>query len=224
LRDYLIFAPLIGGALAVVYDVGFFYELHSGFFTIFSLSEHIAFAIQAIPIAILLLVVGTIEASLLWFLLEWARPRSNDPKSTPERRARRVMVRRVMGTVSTTALVIMIGYAFFTGRYLVATASAVTLFTLLPFLYLRSRDLLKLTLLLSTIVAIFCTSFSFGVIGADSILEGRAALSLVRTAGGGLTDGIFVRTGERGVLLYLLGDKKFQVIPWNDIKDIVTGR
>ena len=65
LKEYLIFAPAIGVALAMVFDVGYFYGLNSGFFSAFSLSEHILFAVYALPIAAFFLVGAAIEWAVL---------------------------------------------------------------------------------------------------------------------------------------------------------------
>ena len=50
--SYLAYIPLLGAALALTFDVGYFFALNLSFFTLFSLSEHILFAIQAFPIAL----------------------------------------------------------------------------------------------------------------------------------------------------------------------------
>jgi uncharacterized membrane protein len=44
--NYLAYIPLLGAAVAVTFDVGYFFALNLSFFTLFSLSEHILFAIQ----------------------------------------------------------------------------------------------------------------------------------------------------------------------------------
>jgi hypothetical protein len=51
LKDLAILIPLVGIVLAVTYDVGFFYGIGIEYFTLFSLQEHILFALQAIPTA-----------------------------------------------------------------------------------------------------------------------------------------------------------------------------
>jgi len=50
-RELLIALPLFGTTLAITYDVGFFYGLDMAYFTMFSLAEHIVFALQATPVA-----------------------------------------------------------------------------------------------------------------------------------------------------------------------------
>ena len=51
---YLPYLPVLGAAIALTFDVGCFYAIGIDFFTLFSLSEHILFAIQALPIVLVL--------------------------------------------------------------------------------------------------------------------------------------------------------------------------
>jgi hypothetical protein len=60
-------APLFASSLAITYDVGFFFGADIGFFTFFSLSEHVVFALQAIPFVLVpaLVIIGMIGVT--WF-------------------------------------------------------------------------------------------------------------------------------------------------------------
>lgn len=51
-KELAIFIPLIGTVIAISYDVGYFYGIDIKFFTLFSVTEHIAFALEATPIAL----------------------------------------------------------------------------------------------------------------------------------------------------------------------------
>jgi hypothetical protein len=64
--------PLIGSLIAVCFDVGYFYGVSIDYFTLFSLTEHIGFALEALPAAlaisiILIPVLVIIERSFSWF-------------------------------------------------------------------------------------------------------------------------------------------------------------
>ena len=52
IKDWIVMLPLAGSILALTYDVGFFYGIGLPYFTLFSLSEHILFALQVLPQAI----------------------------------------------------------------------------------------------------------------------------------------------------------------------------
>ena len=49
LKDFLIPLPIFGTFAAVVFDVGYFYGIDINLFTLFTLSEHILFSIEALP-------------------------------------------------------------------------------------------------------------------------------------------------------------------------------
>jgi hypothetical protein len=53
LKDVMIVVPALATAMAVTFDVGFFYGLGLRLFTLFSLSEHITFSIVAMPLALI---------------------------------------------------------------------------------------------------------------------------------------------------------------------------
>jgi hypothetical protein len=44
-----IVAPILGAAFGIIFDIGYFYVIGLRFFTLFSLSEHILFAVTALP-------------------------------------------------------------------------------------------------------------------------------------------------------------------------------
>jgi hypothetical protein len=46
-KEALVLIPLIGSVLALTYDVGYFYGIDINFFTFFSVTEHLVFAIEA---------------------------------------------------------------------------------------------------------------------------------------------------------------------------------
>ena len=55
IKDFFVLSPIIGTALALIYDVGYFYGVGISYFTLFSLSEHIVFALPALPVALSLI-------------------------------------------------------------------------------------------------------------------------------------------------------------------------
>jgi hypothetical protein len=51
-KDISVVVPFLGTTLAVAYDVGYFSSFNINFFSFFTLSEHIVFALQALPAAL----------------------------------------------------------------------------------------------------------------------------------------------------------------------------
>src|SRR5664279_4136558 len=56
-KDLVVFVSLLGSVLAIIYDTGFFWGLDLAFFTFFSIAEHLLFALEAIPITLLIVFV-----------------------------------------------------------------------------------------------------------------------------------------------------------------------
>ena len=77
-KIWSVVVPLIATTLAVTFDVGYFYGLDINYFTFFSLSEHIVFALQALPIVIGILVFAPILLALQYFIP--ARPKGGGKK------------------------------------------------------------------------------------------------------------------------------------------------
>ncbi|MGA8294026.1 MAG: hypothetical protein WB820_16340, partial [Rhodoplanes sp.] len=50
-KELLVAVPFLGSSIAVAYDVGFFYGIDIHLFTLFSITEHITFALEALPFA-----------------------------------------------------------------------------------------------------------------------------------------------------------------------------
>ncbi|AWO94305.2 MULTISPECIES: hypothetical protein [Bradyrhizobium] len=53
-KEVAVLIPLIGTAIAISYDVGYFYGLDIKLFTLFSITEHVVFALEATPVAFVL--------------------------------------------------------------------------------------------------------------------------------------------------------------------------
>jgi hypothetical protein len=64
-RELLVILPLAGSAIAITYDVGYFSALDINYFTMFSVSEHIVFAFEALPLA-LLATLSLVVAPIAW--------------------------------------------------------------------------------------------------------------------------------------------------------------
>jgi hypothetical protein len=49
--------PILGGLLAISYDVGYFWGVDITYYSLFSLTEHIVFATQALPVAVIIAIL-----------------------------------------------------------------------------------------------------------------------------------------------------------------------
>ena len=69
LKDVAVIVPLIGSTLAISFEVGSFTPIIEGSFSLFSITEHIGFALSVLPIAIALSAI--VVPSALFFVGLW---------------------------------------------------------------------------------------------------------------------------------------------------------
>src|SRR3979409_2359319 len=68
IKDALIVIPFLASAVALTWEVGFFLTIKGSAFGLFTISEHITFALQALPLAMLAAIFlgfGSLHSSLI---------------------------------------------------------------------------------------------------------------------------------------------------------------
>jgi hypothetical protein len=68
-------APILGTMIAVCFDVGYFYGVGIDYFTLFSLTEHIGFALEALPYALGISIVAIFTDAVTEAPGNWSRIR-----------------------------------------------------------------------------------------------------------------------------------------------------
>lgn len=99
-KDLIVAIPLLVTAIAATFDVGYFSGIDINYFTLFSLSEHLVFALEALPMALVvsaLFVIGILE----WDILTLRHKKEIDPK----KRARQLKRQRYLRII----LVVLLG-------------------------------------------------------------------------------------------------------------------
>jgi hypothetical protein len=196
--------PFLGSAIALTFDVGYFFGIDVNFFSIFSVGEHINFALEALPIAIVL-------SALIALLMS--------SKNTRERlEAKVIRSRRSIYIVSAIALAILawgLYHAYVTGVWLpLWTGAAIAI---VAFTFERSKSIYRAAVFSSTVV--LTLSFVFGYRIAREYLETPSAFVTVKTLEG-TVQAKLIRSGERGVLFFDPSTKTVFLIPWSEIKQI----
>lgn len=213
LKEYLIFAPIVGSSLAIAFDVGYFYGLDSGFFSAFSLTEHILFALYATPFAILLLIGGALEVAIMLRIPHNRRPATGQHRGIF--RLRHFDIFKIIFTTVALAsaileMVVYENYLF--GIAVIAFLVASVIANIVPPL---QRDLYVFAFL--TPLAGVCLSFSFGALFAQSLIKHAEVDSHIRLSGGRDMAGTFIRSGERGILIYENTSRSFKLVPWTQV-------
>lgn len=202
---YIAYIPLLGAAVALTFDVGCFYAIGISFFTLFSLSEHIVFAIQAfpivlallIPLSVVLVIMGRGGASM---------PPPYDPTkvSKPSRIAAYVFF-----FILFLLLISVLGYilVYATAMVLVVIEFAVVGVAIFFINAPYKRVFIASMAILIVLTIAFILGFADGrsYLAKDDTSIGSiipTASSVVQLKNGALVSGRIIMSGDRGVLLY----------------------
>jgi hypothetical protein len=224
--SYLAYVPLLGAALALTFDVGYFFALNLSFFTLFSLSEHILFAIQSFPITLAVLLLCLIFAGI-FLNVPFHR---NNPPTEPRRLhglqliiafiVLALLVLALLGflfylmysTPITIPLLIELfiglgGWVFIDDPYKRAFTAAITVLFLLTFSFFIGY----LFAASATTTADQRGFFQFGV-------------GTINLESGAQINGRIIRSGERGLLIYDPVSAELRFLSWKGINSIEAPR
>jgi hypothetical protein len=206
-KEALVVVPLIGSVLAITYDVGYFYGVDIYFFTFFSVTEHLVFAMEAVPIAFILAVfitflVGTDRGrKYLDIEAEKATKRPRQPWFT------------YLTAAGCVGLALMYGHASIIGA-LVAGIVTGYLYTVSP-----PRNVV----LTSTGAAVLFVAWTYGFDMGHSYLKQGDASHSIQTGNQALAVNI-IRSGDKGVLYYEPKEKQIAFLKWDQIQKISETR
>jgi hypothetical protein len=230
-RDLLIAVPIVGTILAVTYDVGFFLGLDISLFTLFSLPEHIVFALQAIPIVFFLAVLvaaaiaGRLHgertgAAVVARILGAASEESVEARlDTEMRRIRRNVFWTAVG-LGLLGIVMALG-----GAYFYASIFGLCILMGLGDHFLPEQYHPSKRLPWSMSFCVFVMSFTLGLQNARDVWAQRSPTESILLAGqSNGTSGRLIRSGDRGLLFFDPAKKAISFILWNDVKGIQTLR
>jgi hypothetical protein len=191
LKDWLVFVPLLSSALAITYEIGSFIPLGSLAFGLFSVSDHLLWALQALPLA-LALVVGVLIAEGLDAILR-SRPISRTAEQRRQR-ARRRAAALAIGACCITIIAFIV-------RAALPLALAVILFCY-ALLWLGPNRLRRgripvLGAIAFSIILVLCIGYDV----TKSTLNHTASAEF-DFGGSNVKREVLVRSGDRGVLLY----------------------
>jgi hypothetical protein len=232
-KAFAVAGPLFASSLAVSYDVGFFYGAGIGFFTFFSLTEHIVFALQAIPFALVpaFTIVGLIAVTWWGYhkivtdsrdAVEKARQMSPEERETFLAKLKRQVRRNnlidpfVQGALFVGALWLFIRHSY-TGAFLVLVSQVIAKMVY-PIDRWDSKNF-RYVIALFCVTAGWATAFSLGYERAEAILSSTAPTDKIFVEGKELSARL-IRGGERGVLFKSFGTGKPSFVRWEKITRI----
>jgi hypothetical protein len=217
----------------VTYDVGFFVGIGTGFFTFFSLTEHLVFTLQSIPYF-----VPPVLVLLLWYAGGWFGARSGerrgaalvetikaaDPATRRKlidsflRKAKRYQ--RIIKPLSCIVIVVL-GVSFaFAGFY----TQGVLLIGLAIYVYFDDSAIKANFTATCVAVSIFSLvlTFAIGVQRARGILTNGEAATENIYIDDKVVPARLIRGGDKGVLFLSVETKKIRFVRWESIKQIQT--
>ncbi|WP_076858116.1 hypothetical protein [Bradyrhizobium mercantei] len=212
-KDAVVLVPLVGSALAMSWEVGSFFPIGLSAFSLFSVTEHLAFAIPALPFAIFtavsLLVGDVVSDSIIRF----QNPIEATKKETRKRPARVRWFRILVPAIG--ILFASIAFYFNPSATYVACVVALVLMALTFGFEIDPATRIRV-IMLGAGSAILIFSFALGVDSMRQVLN-KASETTLETTGGTLS-AIMVRSGERGILIYERSRLRFDFVKWDSIK------
>ena len=225
--SYLAYIPLLGAAVAVTFDVGYFVALNLSFFTLFSLSEHILFAIQAFPIALVVVLFSLIAAGagilLTAFLLERQPPAA--PVTPKKLHGVQLVAALVLLVLLVLALLLFVAYMLYSTP--IAIPLAIEMFIGLGGWVFISDPYRRAFIATGTVLFVLTFSFFVGHIFAASAITTadpnnlfQLKIATINPKSGAPISGRIIRSGERGVLVYDPAADRLRFLLWEGLSSI----
>jgi hypothetical protein len=200
-KDLMTMVPLGAIILAALFDFGSFSAVDKSLFTLFSWSDHIVFALEAVFPAIV--VVAAIGWSLSKYTLD--APLKLQPRG-------RLWFLVVLFAALTLMVILTNGYVGVTVFW--ALMGLITLGAIFLNIHLAG-------LVVAYALGLVFGAFALGLANGYSTLSMRPEQSLFTTSGGEMRGRVF-RTGERGLLFHDTATKKLNFLLWNEVTRLET--
>jgi hypothetical protein len=208
MKDFFFLIPLLGTAIAMAFDVGYFTGIDINLFTFFSLSEHIVFVLELFPVSV-------VAASIGFFIGQRIATGS-----------RTAGARRSLPLVGAVLLVVTVVVAIVSRSYFMGAVCAVVV--IMSFWLPTPNSLFSLAVAICCITIAFAFSaghdiaveYVRGDSWATKILSNPNVRLRIDTKPNGLILGWLIRSGERGVLYVEQDRSQVSLLRWDEIKQI----
>jgi hypothetical protein len=223
-KDVAVLLPLLLTTGALTFDVGYFNGVDINLFTLFSLSEHVLFAVEALPLVFII----AFTAALIWSGWIGVTP----TKLWPLQSAQYSKGWKAVQFIFATALLIggavcllqversqtNVAEAVFWLMAAIVCLSLVAVVMNLPNVSNARRAALPLT----AVVTLFFVFF-LGMAISHSYVSAQNIDHQLQTADG-IIQGKVIRSGERGVLFVDVIGHVVRFVRWSDIREVRTMR
>jgi hypothetical protein len=230
IKSLAVAGPLFASTLAVTYDVGFFYGSDIGFFTFFSFTEHVVFALQAAPFAI-----PTAAALAGWVFGSWVGHQqgkemaaklieAEDAERQKAIERSEKIYKRILGIQPyLMGFLIALGLANLGNEnYTSAITSLLSAFAVRFFptvVDLKAKPSLQIITGGALVVSALLLAFSFGYDRARIVVKSTTPTETIYV-GYQAIPARLIRSGDKGVLFYSIDTKRIRFLRWESIKQI----
>jgi hypothetical protein len=211
-KDLIYVIPLAGSVIAVVWEIGSFFPIGQGAFGFFSLSEHLLFALEALPAGVSVIIGVTVVIAI-----STVRPTLQTPAllSLSSLQRRLLLIGAFLVSAGIGGFISWFGYTqrdafiFICGLFVIVISFAFFLPAILS-----DPKIFGPTLLVFVVLATMATAMNQtrGMLNfsdlADINIDGSARKV------------VCVRSGERGILIYERASMTFLFVKWNAVKGV----
>jgi hypothetical protein len=221
--------PLVGATIAVCFDVGYFYGVGIDYFTFFSLTEHIGFALEALPVALVIAIsvmftTVTTEAPVTWYG-DRAISEANDLSRPVQERLSRLKRKKAQLQIVAALLFLLLacGSAYlWHAEYFRSFLYIIVVIAMLLVRVTTKKEWHVPILLL----IMGCTgALLFGEFAGSSYISQTTAIDTIVPKSGEAIPANVIRSGERGVLYAKpVQGGIVEFTKWDEIKSISRNR
>jgi hypothetical protein len=214
LKEFLVAVPLFASTLAVMFDVGYFSGIDINLFTLFSISEHLVFALEALPLGIALALSN-------YAAIRFYRPITHALDRKVEENPRRTISLALMALIFCVTFIVVVLYIFpFYFLFIFTTVLALVL----HFWHLIPTSMTKPPAIwLWSMVFVLVFAYGLGTDISRAYLASDTATHTVQTNTEALRVRL-IRSGDKGLLFFVPQDKRIIFLRWDAVKEIARPR
>jgi hypothetical protein len=213
-KEALALFPIFGTILAITFDVGYFIKLDFNLFSVFSVSDHVSFALQLVPFISVASLVVILNSFLEGYL----------KRGELIERARTFWM--LFGLLVFSILAALLTY-WFSKNYVLIFAAIVGVLALVtvlllwfaPGYFIEKNNVLVLA---SGTVLIFA-AFVLGFDRARAEQNSRSYRYLIQTTDSEMR-GRVLRSGDRGLLILERESQGLVLLPWTEVRKVIERR
>jgi hypothetical protein len=228
LKDALIVIPFLASALALTWEVGYFVAIRGSAFGLFSIAEHLTFALEALPIALAMSMTGVlllVDDRISKYVVVSAQP-------TLKLERKLQSIRASVGFKTVFYPLSIVGALWFVIWYFALRLDFILIMlgigALLPYAvvtFVPRQLLLNPMILCGGILVVFIVAAGLGFNSARNQILSGLPLNKIKVGEKGKDTETeisvrIMRTGERGVLYFDPVAQTFGLLPWDHVKRV----